>query len=353
MSISLIGQVGALSPSLLRAGVVPLLRTLQRGLASSCAASAAAAAASAQPADAETASPCSAAATAATSELTERQRRLSRQGRSGFDFAAARPQRPEDIPDVVGSVHSIESFSAVDGPGVRFLVFLQGCGLRCVFCSNPDTWHMARGKLTSSKELAKKLERVQPYLSQGDHKGGITLSGGEPLLQPEFTAAVLMEAHTRGLTTCIDTTGQGLKHSHWDKVLPHLDYALFCIKSPIPEKYEWITKRQIGPALGFVGELEQRGIPYWLRYVMMPGRTDQPEDVEALVRFCADKRGMQALELLPYHTLGLAKWEAEGKDYPLAGMPTPSQDEVQRFVDALKAGGVPVLCNKMHLKSEA
>ncbi|KAL4451931.1 hypothetical protein ABPG75_007593 [Micractinium tetrahymenae] len=353
MSLSLISQLGPLSPSLLRPAAVPLLHALQRGLASSCAATAAEAA-SAQPAEADTAGPSSAAAAAPEPPpLTERQRRLSRQGRGGFDFATAQPQRPEDVPDVVGSVHSIESFSAVDGPGVRFLVFLQGCGLRCVFCSNPDTWHMARGKLTSSKELAKKLERVKPYLTQGDHKGGITLSGGEPLLQPEFTAAVLMEAHTRGLTTCIDTTGQGLKHSHWDKVLPHLDYALFCIKSPISEKYEWITKRQIGPALGFVGELERRGIPYWLRYVMMPGKTDQPEDVEALVRFCADKRSMQALELLPYHTLGVEKWQAEGKEYPLAGMPTPSQDEVQRFVEGLKAGGVPVLCNKMHLKTEA
>ena len=197
------------------------------------------------------------------------------------------------------------------------------------------------------------------FLQLGE--GGITLSGGEPLLQPEFTAALLMEAHARGLTTCIDTTGQGTKHAHWDKVLPLLDYALFCIKSPIPggccavlrtgscmqraarafllvsgwsvqqrlrhpthphtapscaalcccptvlpsEKYEWITKRKIGPALGFVEELEQRGIPYWLRYVLMPGKTDGPEDVAALLEFCRGKRSMQAIEVLPYHLLGL------------------------------------------------
>lgn len=152
MALSSISQLGVLSPSLLRPALVPLLHTLQRGLASSGAATAAAAAASAQPAETESASPSSAAAAAVTEPppLTERQQRLSRQGRGGFDFATARPQLPEDVPDVVGSVHSIESFSAVDGPGVRFLVFLQGCGLRCVFCSNPDTWHMARGEQCDS-----------------------------------------------------------------------------------------------------------------------------------------------------------------------------------------------------------
>ncbi|PSC70718.1 pyruvate formate-lyase 1-activating enzyme [Micractinium conductrix] len=349
--LSQLAPGGALSAALLRQGAVPLLRALQRGLASS----ALSAAASAQPLPAEPAAQQQQPAPPlAPPPPTERAARLSRLGRAGYDFAhAARPQRPEDVPEVVGSVHSIESFSALDGPGVRFLVFVQGCGLRCVFCSNPDTWHMARGKLTSSKDLAKKLERVSPYLKQGSSgKGGITISGGEPLLQPEFTASVLMEAHARGLTTCIDTTGQGMKESHWDKVLPHLDYALFCIKSPIPDKYEWITKRQIGPALGFVEELEKRGIPYWLRYVLMSGHTDQQEDIDAMVEFCCDKKSMQAVEVLPYHLLGVEKWAAEGKEYPLKGMQSPSEAEVKRFLDGLKAGGVKVLCNKFSNTTE-
>ena len=287
--LALISQSLARGP-LLRPAAVPLLHCLQRVLASTAASQAPPAGGDLEPGQ---------------------HPRLSRQG--GFDFAAAggaaavAVRTPDQVPEVVGSVDSIESFSAVDGPGVRFLVFLQGCGLRCVFCSNPDTWHMARGErgleplgrvgaarvkincnpphhaqcqlppnrpellspaptcplppppppninshftftgnLTSSKDLAKKLERVKPYLSQGQHQGGITLSGGEPLLQPEFTAALLMEAHARGLTTCIDTTGQGTKHAHWDKVLPHLDYALFCIKSPIPGG--WVLRMQLHAA---------------------------------------------------------------------------------------------------------
>lgn len=271
-----------------------------------------------------------------------------RKAYDGFDFAAARPTKADEIPDVPGRIHSVESFSAVDGPGVRFLTFMQGCGYRCVFCSNPDTWHISQGLPVSSKELARKLDRVRPYLigHEKGRKGGITLSGGEPLLQPEFVAAMCMEAHVRGLTTCIDTTGQGLKRRHWDTVLPHLDYALFCIKSPISEKYEWITKRPMHSALAFAGELEARSIKHWVRYVLIPGLTDGQQDVDALARFCEGRQSMQAVEVLPYHQLGLQKWQELGVPYPLDGQRSPRAEETQAFVDKLRGAGLPVMCNR-------
>lgn len=261
----------------------------------------------------------------------------------GVNAAAA------SIPEVWGKVHSVESFSAVDGPGVRFLVFLQGCGLRCSFCSNPDTWEFSGGELMSSKQLAKRVDRMLPYLQaqrsqSSGHESGVTFSGGEAMLQPQFVAAMCQEAHARGLTTCIDTTGQGTKEHNWDVVLPHLDYALFCIKSPIKAKYEALTNRKgLHRALNFARELEDRGIKYWLRYVMIPGITDTPEDIEALVNFSAGKRSMQAVELLPYHTLGLDKWKELGLVYPLEGQRSPTAEEVVTFRAAMHAAGIPVL----------
>jgi pyruvate formate lyase activating enzyme len=154
--------------------------------------------------------------------------------------AAPAPQQHEEtaaadaIPEVFGRLHSTESFSAVDGPGVRFVAFLQGCAMRCAFCSNPDSWAMGGGEVVSSKELAEQIARVLPYLKSGG--GGLTCSGGEPLLQPEFAAALFREAHALGLTTTLDTTGQGTKHKHWDVVLPHTDGVLFCIKALDPAK---------------------------------------------------------------------------------------------------------------------
>eukprot|EP00878_Enallax_costatus_P004356 GHUV01004592.1.p1 GENE.GHUV01004592.1~~GHUV01004592.1.p1 ORF type:complete len:240 (+),score=35.22 GHUV01004592.1:531-1250(+) len=204
-------------------------------------------------------------------------KRLAPLADSGFSRAYGQPAyatqpaqdedaRPQPVPEVVGQIHSTESFSAVDGPGVRFLVFTQGCAMRCKFCSNPDTWSAHAGETISSKSLANQIRSVAPYLRPGG--GGVTCSGGEPLLQPDFTAAIFREAHAMGLTTCLDTTGQGTKHHNWDKVLPHTDMVLFCIKHLDPEKYTGLTGlRQLG-ALKFAEELKTQRVPFWLRWVL-------------------------------------------------------------------------------------
>ncbi|GBF96480.1 pyruvate formate lyase-activating enzyme [Raphidocelis subcapitata] len=248
-----------------------------------------------------------------------------------------------DVPEVQGYVHSTESFSTVDGPGVRFLVFLQGCGMRCSFCSNPDTWSLHSGEPVSSKELAKQIRRVLPYLKCSH--GGLTCSGGEPLLQPEFTAALFQEAHAMGLTTTLDTTGQGTKHKHWDVVLPHTDGVLFCIKSLDPTKYTALTGLKQGGALHFASELAARGIPFWARYVLIPGHTDSDTDIALFADWARAQPTLAGVELLPYHEYGRNKWAALGLAYPLAGVPTPPPEETRRVVARLEAAGLKVLCD--------
>eukprot|EP01023_Acetabularia_acetabulum_P045842 TRINITY_DN4668_c1_g1_i5.p1 TRINITY_DN4668_c1_g1~~TRINITY_DN4668_c1_g1_i5.p1 ORF type:complete len:244 (+),score=38.63 TRINITY_DN4668_c1_g1_i5:220-951(+) len=183
-------------------------------------------------------------------------------GRSFTQLAEVFPESeediglPEEIPEVFGYVHSTESFSAVDGPGVRFLTFLQGCAYRCVFCSNPDTWQCNKGPMTSSKQIAAKIQRVLPYLKGSG--GGVTVSGGEALLQPQFTAALFREAHQMGISTCLDTTGQGTKHHSWDVVLPHTDVVLYCMKHFEEDRYFEITGHKMKGALKFVEELNEQ-----------------------------------------------------------------------------------------------
>lgn len=255
------------------------------------------------------------------------------------------------ILEVKGRIHSTESFSTIDGPGVRFLVFTQGCGMRCLFCSNPDTWTISGGEMVSSKEIAAQIRSVAPYLKpQG---GGVTCSGGEPLLQPDFVSAIFQEAHAMGLTTCLDTTGQGSKHHHWDKVLPVTDMVLFCIKSLDPQRYTDLTGLKQQGALRFAAELKAQGIPFWLRYVLMPGMTDAAADIDKLTEFALQQPSLQGIELLPYHQLGVNKWHALGIKYPLEKMQPPPLADTLAVVDRLEAAGLNVICDAKRLRREA
>jgi len=212
-----------------------------------------------------------------------------------------------------------------------------------MFCSNPDTWSAHAGDRVSSKDIAEQIRKVRPYLRPGG--GGVTCSGGEPLLQPDFVSAIFQEAHSMGLTTCLDTTGQGSKHHNWDKVLPHTDMVLFCIKALDPAMYTQLTGLQQRGALKFAEELKHEGIPFWARYVLIPGYTDRPGDIEKLVEFGKSMPTLQGIELLPYHLLGRNKWDALGLKYPLDHVQTPPLEQTRRVIKQLEDEGLRVICD--------
>lgn len=195
----------------------------------------------------------------------------------------------------------------------------------------------------SSKDLAAQIRKVRPYLRPGG--GGVTCSGGEPLLQPDFVSSIFQEAQMMGLTTCLDTTGQGTKHHNWDKVLPYTDMVLFCIKHLDPVKYTQMTGLQQRGALKFAAELNEREIPFWLRYVLIPGYTDAPSDIAKLIAFAQGQDTLQGIELLPYHLLGRNKWEALNLKYPLDHVSTPPLEQTRGVIQQLEGAGLNVICD--------
>lgn len=227
----------------------------------------------------------------------------------------------------MGRVHSWDTSVGVDGPGARFVVFTAGCPLRCMYCHNPDTWAGRSGRATTAGEVLALIERQERFLAAAG--GGVTVSGGEPLLQPDFTEAVLALSRERGLHTALDTSGfLGQRAS--DRLLDAADLVLLDIKSWDPALYRALTGVEVAPTLAFARRLAMRGQPVWVRFVLVPGWTDGAANVAGLAAFCASLGNVARVDVLPYHTLGEPKYAALGRPYPLRGTPPPDRALLER-----------------------
>ncbi|EJX10397.1 pyruvate formate-lyase 1-activating enzyme [gut metagenome] len=228
-----------------------------------------------------------------------------------------------DQKERIGHVHSIESFGTVDGPGVRFVVFLQGCPLRCKYCHNPDTWKPGIGTEMTADQILEQFFRNEPFY----HNGGITVTGGEPLLQIDFVTELFTKAKARGVHTCVDTSGITFRNddpdqlARFDALCAVTDLVLLDIKHPDPEAHKELTGHSNENILEFAHYLAARHKDTWIRHVVVPGITDNEEEWKKIGELMAHLPNVKALEVLPYHTMGIKKYETLGMDYPLKGVP--------------------------------
>lgn len=228
-------------------------------------------------------------------------------------------------------VHSIETFGLVDGPGVRFIVFLSGCPMRCNFCHNPDTWNMQSGTLTPADELLKKALRYKNYW--GDD-GGITVSGGEPLLQIDFLIEFFKEAKKQGVHTTIDTSGNPFTKeepffSKFQELMKYTDLLLLDIKHIDDDEHFKITKQTNKNILELARYLSDIKKPVWIRHVLVPGYSDNDEYLKKLNDFIQTLENVEKVEVLPYHSLGVSKYEKLGIDYELKDVKPPTQERIE------------------------
>lgn len=231
----------------------------------------------------------------------------------------------------------MEIGSFVDGPGIRFVVFLAGCPLRCQYCHNPDAWKMT-GDRTEAADLISRIARTAGFLKAGC--GGVTISGGEPLMQADFALEILQGAKALGLHTALDTSGF-LGERIGDEMLDALDLVLLDIKSYDPETYREVTGVEIEPTLALARRLSDVGKPMWVRFVLVPGLTDDPANIAGLARFVAGLRNVARLEVIPFHQMGRHKWAELGIPYALEDTEPPTDEQVRQVRDVFAAQGLP------------
>jgi pyruvate formate lyase activating enzyme len=261
---------------------------------------------------------------------------------------ALRTEQSPDAPETAkfndprgefGWIHSYETGSTVDGPGVRVTVFMSGCLLRCLYCHNPDTWHLKDGTRVSFERAEQALAAyAAPLRSLG---GGLTISGGEPLVQRHFTHRLFASAKRMGIHTALDTSGfLGARAD--DDYLDSVDLVLLDIKSWDPATYLRAVGQEIRPTLDFAERLASLGKPAWVRFVLVPGLTDAFDNVEGVARFVAPMRNVELVEVLPFHQMGAFKWKTMGLTYELSDTPSPSPELVARVHAQFRDAGCRV-----------
>lgn len=229
-----------------------------------------------------------------------------------------------------GRIHSLETFGAVDGPGVRYVVFFHGCPMRCAYCHNPDTWAVKCENEMSAEEIWKRFERNRCFYEDG----GLTATGGEPLLQLDFLIELFTLFHKNGVHTCLDTSGICFDESKpelmekYEQLVRVTDLVMLDIKHIDDEKHRKLTGQSNEKILAFARFLDEHQVPIWIRHVLVPGITDDDEDLQRLGRFIGSLKHVQTLDVLPYHTMGEAKYDKLNLTYPLKGVPTPDKAHV-------------------------
>jgi pyruvate formate lyase activating enzyme len=251
------------------------------------------------------------------------------------------PDAPEtesfsDEEGAFGYVHSYETGSRLDGPGVRLTLFVSGCPLRCQYCHNPDTWHLKHGVKIAAERVITRLGHFAPALRA--MKGGLTISGGEVLVQTAFTGRIFRAAKEMGLHNAIETSGF-LGARATDEYLGLLDLVILDIKSGDPETYRRTTKRDLEPTLRFAERLAAMNKPVWVRFTLVPGLTDDPTNVAAVAKFVAPMKNVEWVEVLPFHQLGAFKWKSLNLEYTLNDTEPASPELVARVIGQFRDAG--------------
>jgi len=258
------------------------------------------------------------------------------------DYHAILPsdlEEDDEDENLVGYVHSYEVGSTVDGPGLRFVAFLTGCLLRCQYCHNPDTWHKHNGHAVTLQRAMAQIGKYTQVLKIS--QGGITLSGGEPMVQKKFVASVFRRCKDLGLHTCIDTSGR-LGERFTDAELQDIDLNLLDVKSGDPAIYEQVTNQPLQPTIDYAKRLSDLGRPMWVRYVLVPGLTDQVDNVEKAADIVGALKTVERVEVLRFHQMGRDKWHKLGLKYRLEDVQPPSPELAERVRRQFRSRGLTV-----------
>ena len=269
-------------------------------------------------------------------------RKGTTESKAAHDYFAVHPgdiEEAKDEDDLIGYVHSYEVGSTVDGPGIRFVAFVTGCLLRCQYCHNPDTWHKYNGHPVSVPRAMREIGKYAHALRIA--KGGITISGGEPMLQRPFVTTIFRRCKELGLHTCMDTSGR-LGDKMTDQDLMDIDLNLLDIKSGDPATYEKVTRQPLQPTLDYAQRLSALGRPMWIRYVLVPGLTDDYDNVQKVAHFVAGLKTVERVEILRFHQMGSDKWRKLGLDYPLEKFESPNPELTERVRGQFRSHGLTV-----------